>query len=85
MTDEFKYLVIATAVQRTLIEHLLADTWARETDPLEAAKAFSEDLLDAEAEMDESIAADLRVEMTEMFGSIVDDATALLHRRRAQP
>ena len=81
MTDEIRHLVIATAVQRTLIEHLLARSWEHDPDPLKAAEAFSEDLLTAESGMREPMTGDLRLEMTEMFHSIVDDATALLRRR----
>ncbi len=83
--DEIRHLIAATAVQRTLIECLLADSWEREADPLEAAKAFSESILEATTGMDQSISEDIRLRMTEMLHSIVDDATALLHRRRAQP
>ena len=81
MLDEIRHLVIATAVQETLIKHLLADSWGQDPEPLEAAKAFSEDLLTAEEGMKEPMAEDLHLEMTEMFHSIVDGATALLRRK----
>ncbi len=83
MDETTRHLVIATAVHRTILEHFLASSWEYEPDPLEAAKAFSESVLIAETKIKirEPMAEDHRLEMTEMFHSIVDDATDRLRRR----